>query len=120
VKHLWLGALLLATAAQAFDNGQYEGVDPAIREWFKNVTPYPGGIPCCSLADGHLTEWRAGKATQYEVPIVVDGADGLPSQVTWVPVPDNVVIHVPNPTGSSVVWYGPTNTIRCFVPAFDT
>lgn len=103
----------------AFDNGQYANVDPAIRHWFENVKPPHSSMPCCSIADGHLTTWRAGKVTQYEVPIMGGGADGLPSETTWVPVPDNVVIHIPNPNGEAVVWYGASNTIRCFVPASD-
>lgn len=104
--------------AHSFDNGQYEGVDPAIRSWFKSVRS-PHGVPCCDISDGHQTTWdkRAGDE-RYWVPI--DGE--------WVPVPPGAVIHnAGNPVGEAIVWYvrqgpppipgGPPNVfIRCFVP----
>ena len=43
---------VLATAALAFDNGQYENVPPDIRAWFKSVMA-PNGVPCCDISDGH-------------------------------------------------------------------
>lgn len=46
--------------AAAFDNGQYEGVDPSTRAWFKSVRS-PHGVPCCDIADGHQVEWTASK-----------------------------------------------------------
>ena len=46
----------LASAAFAFDNGQYEHVPPDIRAWFKGVIA-PNGVPCCDISDGHRTEY---------------------------------------------------------------
>jgi hypothetical protein len=38
-------AVVLASAAHAFDNGQYENVPADIRAWFKGVVS-PSGVPC--------------------------------------------------------------------------
>jgi hypothetical protein len=48
----WLA--MMAGAALAFDNGQYDNVPPDIRAWFKSVIA-PNGVPCCDISDGHRT-----------------------------------------------------------------
>ena len=57
----------LASAALAFDNGQYENVPADIRAWFKGVIA-PNGVPCCDISDGHRTEYDV-RAGAYWVPI---------------------------------------------------
>lgn len=99
-----------ATAAYAFDNGQYESIDPKIRDWFKSVRS-PHGIPCCDIADGHRTTWRGTSEGGYEVPI----------QGQWRKVPpEAVVLNAGNPVGEAIVWYVKQGEnvyyIRCFVP----
>ena len=56
---------VLASAAIAFDNGQYDNVAPDIRAWFKSVMA-PNGVPCCDISDGHRTSYdvRNGAAAQ--------------------------------------------------------
>jgi hypothetical protein len=58
---------VLATAALAFDNGQYENVPPDIRAWFKSVMA-PNGVPCCDISDGHRTSYDFREGA-YWVPI---------------------------------------------------
>jgi hypothetical protein len=96
-------------AAQAFDNGQYEGVDPNVRSWFKSVRS-PHGVPCCDIADGHRTSYDM-RPDGYYVPI----------EGQWRPVPPEAIVYnAGNPVGEAVVWYvrqGPDSVyIRCFVP----
>lgn len=99
----------LASAALAFDNGQYDNVPADIRAWFKGVVA-PNGVPCCDMADGHRTEYdfRAGA---YWVPI----------EGQWMAVPEHAVIRDRgNPIGEAVVWYVHHRggiIISCFVPA---
>jgi hypothetical protein len=92
----------LASAAHAFDRGQYQDVPADIRAWFKGVVS-PSGEPCCDISDGHRTA--------YWVPI-----DGL-----WWQVPERAVIrNQGNPVGEAVVWYVNLRgsiVISCFVPA---
>jgi len=101
----------LSSSAYAFDNGQYESVDPKIRHWFKNVRS-PNGIPCCDIADGHSTTWRRSETPGYEYDV--------PIESNWTPVPSEAIVkNSNNPTGEAIVWYvkqmGNSYYIRCFV-----
>jgi hypothetical protein len=52
-----MAALLLSglkTGASARDDGQYNGVDPATREWVQGLKDKTGE-GCCETADGHPT-----------------------------------------------------------------
>jgi hypothetical protein len=111
------GALALAcvTLTQARDNGQWEGVDPKTREWFRSVRS-PSGILCCDTADGHRTTWRPDNNGGYEV--LIEGQ--------WLTVPPEAVVRESgNPLGEAVVWYVPVPVggelprIRCFVPGVE-
>src|SRR6266478_588367 len=99
----------LATAALAFDNGQYEDVPADIRAWFKSVMA-PNGVPCCDISDGHRTEYD-----------VREGAYWVPINGLWWRVPEKAIIrNAGNPLGEAVVWYVSLRgniEIRCFVPA---
>jgi hypothetical protein len=99
----------LASAALAFDNGQYDDVPADIRAWFKNLLA-PNGVPCCDISDGHRTDYDM-RNDAYWVPI-----DGK-----WMQVPERAVIRgARNPVGQAVVWYVHHQgkiIISCFVPA---
>jgi hypothetical protein len=99
----------LASAAHAFDRGQYEDVPADIRAWFKGVVS-PSGVPCCDISDGRRTSYDQRDGA-YWVPI-----DGL-----WWLVPERAVIrNQGNPVGEAVVWYVNQRgsiVINCFVPA---
>jgi hypothetical protein len=102
LRGLFIAALAaVPIAAEAFDNGQYENVDPNIRSWFKGVRS-PHGVPCCDIADGHRTTYDMRSDNHY-----------------WVPI-EAIVHNAGNPVGEAVVWYvrqGPDSVyIRCFVP----
>jgi hypothetical protein len=107
-------ALSLAFMAHAFafDNGKYDNADPKIRQWFKSVRS-PTGIPCCDIADGRRTMWRATSVVgtlQIEFEVLVDGE--------WLPVPPEAVVRgTTNPTGDSIVWLRQDKVVRCFVLA---
>jgi hypothetical protein len=102
--------IILATKATAFPSTRYaQDVPEHIRSWFQSVRS-PRGVPCCDIADGHRTTWRAG-ATGYEVPI----------ENVWTPVPPEAVVYnAGNPLDEAVVWYvrqgDSSYYIRCFVP----
>jgi hypothetical protein len=100
---------VLASAAIAFDNGQYENVPPDIRAWFKSVMA-PNGVPCCDISDGHRTTYD-----------VRQGASWVPIEGEWMAVPERAIIRDRgNPVGEAVVWYvhhRGSIIISCFVPA---
>jgi hypothetical protein len=99
----------LASAAVAFDNGQYENVPVDIRAWFKGVIA-PNGVPCCDISDGHRTEYDFR-----------EGAYWVPIEGQWMAVPQRAIIRDRgNPVGEAVVWYvhhRGSIVISCFVPA---
>jgi hypothetical protein len=103
----WLS--VLAGAALAFDNGQYDHVPPDIRAWFKSVMA-PNGVPCCDISDG--------RRTSYDVR---GGAYWVPIEGEWMMVPERAIIRDRgNPVGEAVVWYvhhRGSIIISCFVPA---
>src|SRR5262245_9033649 len=86
--------IALASAAFAFDNGQYNDVPADIRAWFKGGMA-PNGVPCCDISDGHRTDYDV-RAGAYWVPI----------EGQWMEVPERAVIRDRgNPVGQAVVWY---------------
>src|SRR3984893_5806259 len=106
----------LASAALAFDNGQYDNVPPDIRAWFKGVIA-PNGVPCCDISDGHRTEYD-----------VREGGYWVPIEGEWMKMPERGIIRDRgNPVGEAVVWYvrhrGSTSSAalcrrtRCNAPA---
>jgi hypothetical protein len=127
---LTLTLALTLLAGQSYGHtlypGQWAAYSDQTRSWFKAVRS-PRGVPCCDIADGHITSWRGGEHG-YEVPIGL-AADGKPN---WVPVPPEAVIenaNKPDDVEESVVWYvkqgaykdengeqHPDYYIRCFVP----
>ncbi len=91
--------------------GQYTEYTPEQRDWFKSVRS-PSGVPCCNIADGHLTDWTQSPNGQYIVPI----------NGNQVPVPPEAVVHTANPMEKAIVWYvavGNDIHIRCFVPSSE-
>lgn len=106
--------LFLVTRAHAREvyAGQFDDVDPATRGWFKGVKA-KNGVPCCDIADGHLTDYKVDSAGRYFVPIHEMNDE-------WIPVPPAaVVLDAGNPYEKAVVWYIKNGTeyyIRCFVP----
>jgi len=100
---------VLASAAIAFDDGQYDNVAPDIRAWFKSVTA-PNGVPCCDISDGHRTTYD-----------VRQGAYWVPIDGEWMAVPERAVIRDRvAAVGEAVVWYVHHRggiIISCFVPA---
>jgi len=96
----------------------------ANQQWFESLLqPGERHLPCCSIADCHITTSRVTNAG-YEVAI----------EDSWIAVPvDRIVQHVSNPTGRAVVCYrhvlNPGNSgdidqagimIFCFVRPPDT
>jgi hypothetical protein len=94
------------------DRGQYQNVDPKIRNWFNSVRS-PNGVSCCDTSDGHYTIWRKSEFEGHEYDVPIEGI--------WTPVPPEAVVrNSNNPTGETIVWYVKQDGIqpwhiRCFV-----
>lgn len=97
-------------------------LDPTMTEWYRSLHQPGTGASCCSVADCRPYDARIVK-DHYEIRL----------HDKWWPVPDNVVLHRENPTGSAVAclrtqWnyeLAPapsdyTPEIMCFIPGFET
>ena len=93
--------VLIATLAQARDNGQYAG--SPLKQWFDSLKSHKGF--CCSDADGRATEFDMRK-NHYWVPV-----NGV-----WIQVPEEAVIIEPNKVGRAMLWLTYDQQIRCFLP----
>ena len=93
--------VLLATLAQARDNGQY--ANSPLKPWFDSLKSKKGF--CCSDADGRTTEFEM-RTDHYWVPV-----NGV-----WTEVPDDAVIAEPNKVGRAMLWLTYDQQIRCFLP----
>lgn len=90
---------------------EWPDVTPSQKDWFIKQHNAKGFL-CCSVADGHPTDWDVRDGKYWAV---VAGE--------WRQIPDEDVIDVPNPVGRAVVWWSDTVTddmgkkmIRCFIP----
>lgn len=94
-------------AALPKDNGQWEHVDPAVREWFRSLRNSNGTL-CCDEADGHILgdgDWKIDDFGKYQVRF-----DGR-----WFEVPPQAVLTGHNRMGGAIVWIM-NGHILCFFP----
>lgn len=116
---------LCATFAQARDNGQWENIDPATREWFRTLMmPDAPNTSCCGEADGY---WCDGiRVTDSKTfCIITDDRDNV--ELHRTPVPLGTEIEIPdrklmdgkktrgNPTGHSIVFLSSSGIVYCFI-----
>ena len=100
-------------AVQARDNGQYVGLDPEMKRWFKGLSSEKG--PCCADADGSVikdSDWES-RDGHYRVRVGEE----------WVNVPDDALVKVPNRYGPTMLWlqyYDGHPVPRCFMPGSMT
>lgn len=93
--------------------GQYDHIDPEIRNWVKGLKDKKGN-GCCDTADGYPAEYDWDMATgRYRV--FIEGQ--------WYVVPDDALLDEPNRLGYATVWWfhtwdngKMTPKIRCFLP----
>lgn len=129
LKLAWLAAIIVVLAfllgfmlpVAARDNGQWEGSDPAISQWFKNLMqPDNPSVPCCGKADAYWADAYEVEGDHY-VAIVTDTRDDGPlgrphiAPGTKFSVPNSKVKwDRGNPTGHGVLFVG-AGGVYCFV-----
>ena len=105
-------------SAEAHDLDRY-------RSWFaQQHNAY--GMMCCSVADGRevdVRELHGHYAVRFLHPGSIAGV--RPNADTWYPVPDEAILHGPNPTGHAIAWWSPypfmrgsnpdEGHVRCFI-----
>lgn len=114
--------LLLVGRAWPHDSGQWEGADPAIREWYRGLMrPDAPHASCCDLSDAYyadIVHVRNGKTFA----VVTDDRDDAPLGRPHIDV--GTEIEVPNdklkwdrgnPTGHNVLFVSKGLFAWCFV-----
>ena len=115
-------AVLLSHGAHARDLGQWEGSNPAIREWYQSLMqPDQPQTSCCGEADAYWADEvhiRDGKTFVT----ITDDRDDAPLGRPHVDV--GTVIEIPayklkwdrsNPTGHGVVFLSRQGFVFCYV-----
>lgn len=112
-KYIIILSLITTSALAAGNADQWKNIDPATREWFRDLKAPGAYVHCCDIADGHRTDWEIRPDGYYvPVPWMPKGKE------YWVKVPPETIIYDSgNPTGDAVIWYTTAvDSIRCFVP----
>ena len=106
---------LLLMPALARDNGQWEGADPAIREWFQSLRqPDHPRVSCCGEADAFEAD-NFEVAGDHYVAVITDGKGVIPNG-TRVSVPNSKMKwDRGNPTGHGIIFIGAGGMLYCYV-----
>jgi hypothetical protein len=106
---------LLLVPALARDNGQWEGADPAIREWFQSLRqPDHPRVSCCGEADAFEADAFEAEDDHY-VAIITNGKGVIPNG-TRIAVPNRKMkFDSGNPTGHGIIFIGNQGQIYCYV-----
>jgi len=119
---LWtLMTIFVVTGAHAVDNGQWEGTDPKVKAWYRELMqPDNPTISCCGEADAYYADkviTRDGK----NYAIITDERDDAPLGRPHIPV--GTEFQVPdhkykwdrgNPTGHAIIFINAKNVL-CYV-----
>jgi hypothetical protein len=116
--------VLTANTAPARDLGQWEGVDPLHRQWFKELMqPDRPTVSCCGEADAYWADSYEVKGDQY-VAIITDTRDDIKlgrerhiETGTRITVPNNKIKwDRSNPTGHGIIFIGFNRSVLCYLP----
>jgi hypothetical protein len=114
-------ALLLITAAQARDLGQWEG--SSFSAWYAELMqPDHPTVSCCGEADAYWADDFEQKGDHY-VAVITDDRDDGPLRRphvdigTRVEIPEyKLKVDQGNPTGHGIVFMSPTKHVYCYLP----
>ena len=119
-----LTGLFLCGAAQARDNGQWEGSDPAVRQWYKSLMqPDNPTASCCGEADAYWCDDIRVRDSKTYCRITDPRPDaplGRPHREIGeefeIP-PNKLKWDAGNPTGHYVIFLRVDGSVWCFVQA---
>lgn len=117
-----LMALFMTTQAPARDDGQWEGGDPAVREWYKGLMrPDVPAFSCCGEADAYWCDDISVRNNKTYCKITDPRPDEplrRPHRAigTEFEIPnDKLKYDRGNPTGHAVLFISSTGLVYCFV-----
>jgi hypothetical protein len=108
-------ATLLGGPALTRDNGQWEGSDPNVRQWFQSLRqPDHPRVSCCGEADAFEADTFEIEGDHY-VAVITDGKGIIPNG-TKISVPNGKMkFDAGNPTGHGIIFIGSRGQIYCYV-----
>jgi hypothetical protein len=112
---LAFGLALCSTCCLARDNGQWEGSDPRIRQWYQQLMqPDNPRVSCCGEADAFEADAYEVEGDHY-VAVITDGKGMIPNG-TKIPVPNHKMKwDNGNPTGHGIIFIGTHGQIYCYI-----
>ncbi len=110
-------ALLIATNAFARDGGQWEGLDPRIKEWFENLKqPDHPRVSCCGEADAYEADNFEVEGDHYVAIITGHRAVASIPLGSRIPVPrQKMKYDAGNPTGHGIIFIDAQRRVLCYV-----
>ena len=108
-------AVGILASARARDNGQWEGADPHMRQWFQSLKqPDHPRLSCCGEADAFEADSFEIEGDHY-VAVITDGKGIIPNG-TKMPVPNGKMKwDAGNPTGHGIIFIGVAGALYCYV-----
>jgi hypothetical protein len=108
-------ASLMTLPTLARDNGQWEGADPVVRQWFQSLKqPDHPRLSCCGEADAFEADNFEVEDDHY-VAVITDGKGVIPNG-TRIKVPNpKMKFDSGNPTGHGIIFIGNQGQIYCYV-----
>jgi hypothetical protein len=119
---MMLAVFFSAPRAHAWDRGQWEGSDLAIRSWYKSLMqPDNPGLSCCGEADAYWADKVDVIGGKVYATITDTRDDGplnrrhiKPGTRFEIP-PHKMKFDRGNPTGHVVIFIGVDDNVLCFV-----
>jgi hypothetical protein len=126
MKRMVLGVAVVACllgVASARDLGQWDGSDPEIVTWYRNLRmPDAPAVSCCGEADAYWADSFEVKDGKY-VAIITDDRPDEPRHRPHrevgerIEIPDHKIkFNEGNPTGHGVLFIGAMGGIYCYIP----
>jgi hypothetical protein len=124
-------ALALAIGAMSFasarDLGQWEAVDPDVRQWFQSLMrPDVPSSPCCSFADAywadevHVRNGKVYATVDDDRPDAPLGRPHIPNGTEFEVPPEKLKFDKSNPTGHNILFISVSGYTWCFVQGPQT
>ena len=124
MKSLVLGAVFgcLMSIANARDLGQWESVNPEIREWYQALMqPDNPAASCCGEADAYWADSFEVDGDKY-VAIITDPRPDEPLRRKHIDVGTRIVVpnhklkyDKSNPTGHGIIFLSRADYVYCYV-----
>jgi len=125
IKNIWLIVLLsLLSPAAARDVGQWEEIDPVVRQWYKTLMqPDNPGTSCCGEADAYWADSFEVTPDGEYIAIITDERDDVPLRRQHKEVGRRIVVpkhklkyDQSNPTGHGIIFLsGTSDYVYCYV-----